>query len=211
MPSMAHLKIERAMGSAKAVNVPTRGTVYMGIDPSLTSTGVAIIHAGRLKAFTLPPPAKMRGVERLDWLDREMGELLDRYQPERVAIEAYSFGSRNSHAHGLGEVGGTFRLALYRRNVASIEVPPTSLKKFATGSGNGEKATVAKELFKRYGVDLNDNNEVDAAGLAIACMAHEDQTGFSLTKAQLEALAKFAQIFVQRGANNSVDKVSVAR
>jgi crossover junction endodeoxyribonuclease RuvC len=173
----------------------------MGIDPSLTGTGIAFLYAGRLKTFRLVPPAKMKGVERLDWLSREMDNTLVSYDPDCVAIEAYSFGSRNSHAHALGDAGGAFRLALYRRAVPTIEVPPTSLKKFATGSGNAEKATVAKELYKRFGVDLANNDEVDAAGLALACMVHEQPDGFSLTAAQREAVKKFQPIFLQRVAN----------
>lgn len=196
-------------GATPITGVPIRDRIYMGIDPSLTATGVAVVHSGKLKAFTLTPPKGMRGVERLDWLDGALIDILIRYKPGAVAIEAYSFASRNSHAHSLGEVGGAFRLALYRRNVPSIEVPPTSLKKFATGSGKGEKAAVAKELFKRYGVDLPGNDEVDAAALALGCMAHDDPTGFILTVAQREAIQKFSPIFLQR-VSNTVDKGSVS-
>jgi crossover junction endodeoxyribonuclease RuvC len=198
------MRMMRSGASDLAETVPRRERLYMGLDPSLTGTGIAFIHAGRLKTFRLVPPAKMRGVERLDWLSVQMEETLSAYGPDQVAIEAYSFGSRNSHAHALGEAGGAFRLALYRRGVATIEVPPTSLKKFATGSGTAEKATVAKELYKRFGVDLSNNDEVDAAGLALACMAHDDPSGFPLTAAQREAMKKFQPIFAT-GCKISVD------
>ena len=47
-----------------------------------------------------------------------------------------------------------------------IIVAPTTLKKFATGSGKGDKDMMMMEVFKTYGFSAMDNNECDAYALA---------------------------------------------
>jgi len=54
------------------------------------------------------------------------------------------------------------RLALRKCGVDYLPVAPSQLKKFGTGTGQCKKEVVIKEVFKRFGVDTNDNNEADA-------------------------------------------------
>ena len=42
---------------------------------------------------------------------------------------------------------------------------PSQLKKFVTGKGNSEKSMVIKEVYKRFGIDTNDDNTADAVVL----------------------------------------------
>ena len=85
-----------------------------------------------------------------------------------VAIEGYSFASRSGQAFSLGEVGGIIRTKVIEKfpTFVFLEVQPTQLKKFVTGSGRGEKDIILKEVFKNFGFDTNDNNVADAYGLA---------------------------------------------
>jgi crossover junction endodeoxyribonuclease RuvC len=69
-----------------------------------------------------------------------------------VVVEGYSFSSRNSQSHALGELGGVVRLALYEAGVAYIDVPPTSRAKFATGKGNASKNEVVSSISARTGI-----------------------------------------------------------
>ncbi len=41
-------------------------------------------------------------------------------------------------------------------------VAPTQAKKFLTGKGNCDKNLILKEVFKRYGIDVDDDNIADA-------------------------------------------------
>lgn len=43
-----------------------------------------------------------------------------------------------------------------------IEVSPSALKKFATGKGNAAKADMRMALYQRAGLDVPDNDQVDA-------------------------------------------------
>jgi crossover junction endodeoxyribonuclease RuvC len=179
MPDMVPLK-----------NIPVTSYAYMGIDPSLTSTGVCVIYKGGCHAFTLVPHKSLKAEARLAWFELEFEKLLERFTIRNVAIEGYSFGSKGA-AFNIGEHGGVLRLALFKHAPSWSVVPPQTLKKFATGSGGADKEAVSKELYKRFGVDLIQNDAVDAAGLALFAMALDGHSGaMNLTLAQLTTLEK---------------------
>lgn len=169
----------------------TRQT-FMGIDPSLTACGVAVVRAGRIKSFVLAPPSREnRGVARLAWFREQFHSLFRRYLPVGLALEGYSFGSKNSHSHALGELGGVLRLAAHDCRLQFVTVPPNTLKLFATGKGGASKEVVLKEAFKRWGIDVSDNNEADAGVLSlIAHCAFGSVHPGDLTSFQVKALEK---------------------
>jgi crossover junction endodeoxyribonuclease RuvC len=48
------------------------------------------------------------------------------------------------------------------RGIRYVEVTPTVLKKFVSGNGNANKDIILKEVYRRWGMDLNDHNLADA-------------------------------------------------
>lgn len=168
-------------------NIPTVEGVFIGIDPSLTCTGFAVIENGHLG--TMPMKTKATGAERLHQFYQFIRTGLDIENVKLVAIEGYAFGARG-HLAGLGELGGIIRLALYQSGIPFLVVPPSTLKKFATGKGTGEKGMVSKELYKRFGVDVAGNDEADAAGLALFAMHYAHGEPSTLPEANRSALAK---------------------
>ena len=59
-----------------------------------------------------------------------------------------------------------------------------SLKKFATGKGNSKKQEVLMQIYKRWGLEFNDDNAADA--YTLGRMA----TGYFITKTEQEVLEK---------------------
>jgi hypothetical protein len=45
-------------------------------------------------------------------------------------------------------------------------VAPQALKKYVTGKGAGDKAIIIKKAYQKWGVDIDDDNMVDAYALA---------------------------------------------
>lgn len=142
----------------------------MGIDPSLTSTG----YSGCGLTGTLT--SKYTGVQRLDDLAEKLASLIVTCPSNAVVvIEGYSFASRNSQAHSIGELGGVYRVTLFRMGIPFIEVPPTSRAKFATGRGNASKSEVISALSARTGItwtgkgadDMADAYVLEEMGLAV--------------------------------------------
>lgn len=121
--------------------------IIAGIDLSLTSTGVCIDGDAQTVA------SKAKGPERLGEIRQEILDILDaQIRNVLVCIEGYSFGSRNSQAHAIGELGGVVRLALWERGYPYVDIPPTCRAKFATGKGNASKNEVVSSISARTGI-----------------------------------------------------------
>jgi Holliday junction resolvasome RuvABC endonuclease subunit len=118
----------------------------VGIDMSLTSTGVSFED----QQFVIAP--SVNGVERLKFFADEFTKIFDSLDNAAVVIEGYSFASRNSHAHSLGELGGILKLTLFNAGVPLVIVPPTSRAKFATGKGNASKSEVVSAISAKTGI-----------------------------------------------------------
>lgn len=120
----------------------------VGLDLSLTSTGYACGEQ-RMAIST-----NLRGPARLDAIIQQIQCYL--LSPSLinalVLIEGYSFASRNSQAHSIGELGGVVRLTLWRLGIPYIEIAPTVRAKFATGKGNASKNEVMSAVSARTGI-----------------------------------------------------------
>lgn len=133
-------------------------------DLSLCSTGYAVLvdtlplHSGVLV------PTPMGEIQRLDWIVCQVGELAR--GSDLVVVEGFAF-TRANQAHQLGGLGYMVRHWLWKHDQKYLDVGPSALKKFVTGKGNVEKNLMLKEAYKRFGLDVQDDNECDACCLAI--------------------------------------------
>lgn len=131
----------------------------LALDLSLSATGVA----DALGTRTIKPTTT--GVERLAEIRDEVlyvaGMAHTHTKVDLVALEGYSYGSPN-RAHQLGELGGVVRLALHRAGLRWIVVPPSSVKKYASGKGNASKAEVLGAAIRKLDYAGFDDNEADA-------------------------------------------------
>lgn len=71
-----------------------------------------------------------------------------------VFLEGYSYGSHMSRIFDIGEATGILKHLLYGSGVDLNIVPPTKVKKFATGKGNATKIMMFDAFKKETGVDL---------------------------------------------------------
>lgn len=147
----------------------------MGLDLSLTGTGVVILDRAGSPVHAETISCKFQGMERLAFIRGSVASLLSRHSPLLTCVEGYSFSSRQSHAHALGELGGVIRLLLHRNGFIYHDIPPSTLKKFVTGKGNAMKDEVMMNVYKRWGFEAKDNNQADAYGLARISLALEDE------------------------------------
>lgn len=118
----------------------------VGLDLSLTSTGWSCGDNRTVIAIKEKGPARLVAIR-----DR-LVELLAPVTEPVVALEGYSFASRNSRAHAIGELGGVVRVLLHEAHIPYVEIPPTSRAKFATGKGNAGKSEVVSAISARTGL-----------------------------------------------------------
>lgn len=149
----------------------------IGIDSSLTGTGVAVlrtlpgvaceVHTVTAKVSTKAPSPEYAELERMHAITRQVGAL-DPGGTALAVLEGPSLASRNGKAH---ERAGLWWM-LYAQAVNEWCVPvlvvrPTIRAKYATGSGNASKDHVMLAASRRYpDILMSNNNEADAVLLA---------------------------------------------
>lgn len=138
--------------------------VYVGIDQSYS--GFAITCLNESGFITTVYKSPFRGVDRLFDIKDHMVSSLQFRTIKDIAIEGYAFGSQM--ANMLGELGGVVKLTLHDIGpYYPLIVPPTVLKKYATGKGQGiSKSQIMMQVYKKWGVELNDDNAADSYVLA---------------------------------------------
>jgi crossover junction endodeoxyribonuclease RuvC len=159
----------------------------MGLDISLTSTGYSIDGStGLIKVNS-------RGAQRLHEISQAVLIMCSEYSIDTVILEGYSFASRNSQAHSIGELGGCIRMRLWENTIPYVEVPPTSRAKFATGKGNAGKTEVISSISSKTGMVFSGSgadDECDAWVLEQMGLAQLGKSKYQWTKEQLSALEK---------------------
>ncbi len=179
--------------------------IYIGLDIS-TKTGIAIIETKPSTKIILTSlvTSKFTGMKRADDIAWQVMEFIEQAvnfkgnalkkrtvrvatKPYKIIIEGYGF-ARTQNIVPLIEVGTAVRYLLFQQGFSYIDVPPTSLKKFVTGKGNVKKEMMLKEVYKRWSIDCDTNDEADAVGLAHMGMALDGK--LLLPKINMEALKK---------------------
>ena len=137
----------------------------VGIDPSLRSTGVAFYNGEGVIQLRRIVPEGMRGTRRLAYIADAISGILDKAGPvDLVAYEGYAMGYRSGmhKAFDLGELGGVLKLLAYSKGCDVLLVPPTSLKKFATGNGAAKKRDIRDAIISTWGITINQDDKADA-------------------------------------------------
>lgn len=142
--------------------------MFLGIDQSLRSTGLAVIASAGNQALELLTlqPKKLSGAARLRYLRDGVRDVMIGYTgTQHACLEGYSLHSVN-RSFDLGEVGGILRLCLYDMGLPFTVVPPTTLKKFASGTGTADKDAMRRAVHARWSIDIPQDDACDAYALA---------------------------------------------
>jgi crossover junction endodeoxyribonuclease RuvC len=170
----------------------------------MTSTGVCVIDGGIASlARVRSKPARADGkpsllqrhdrittLETLIWKATGLSD--PEACPDLIVVEGPSYGSVGGTAHD--------RSGLWHRVVARplslgidvVEVPPSNVKKYATGNGAADKDKVLAAVIRRYPhVDVDGNDVADALVLAAIGSRHSGAPiEASLPATHLTAMAK---------------------
>jgi Holliday junction resolvasome RuvABC endonuclease subunit len=162
----------------------------LGVDLSLTSTGWGLWTEHGLEAHGRLL-SKKTGIARLQDLRDQLWSLVTFRRPTHWAVEGYSYGSKNTRQHAIGEWGGVAKLVLEERLPGKgYIISPSSNKKFITGSHIAKKPEMVLSLYKRWGVEVTQEDEADGVGLAITLHAflRGPEIASELTAYQRDAL-----------------------
>lgn len=160
------------------------GPVAVGIDQSLTGFAITALNIDKPEAYeTWVYKSDKSGVRRLSniryWMMSKF-DFLDQQgcRVKEIAMEGTVLASHS--ALKLGELAGLVKLSIwdyFDGNINSVipyedylrtplQIPPMTLKKYATGKGTAKKQEMLMQMYKRWGVEFNDDNAADSYALA---------------------------------------------
>jgi Holliday junction resolvasome RuvABC endonuclease subunit len=159
------------------------GPVAIGIDQSLTGFALTALNVAAPDQYqTWVYKSDKKGVARLAdirwWLMDKFDEIAKSGDIENIAMEGTVLASQSALV--LGELAATVKLACwdyFDSNVnryvpypdhmrVPLQIAPMTLKKYAAGKGNAKKQEMLMQIYKRWGIEFNDDNAADSYALA---------------------------------------------
>jgi len=146
----------------------------VGLDISIGATGYCIMDGEKgLKdcgVVKTQPKNFASDMERFDQISMEIFSKIGDHGQDAVFIENYAYAARG-HTARIAELTGIIKHDLYctfglKPGEQVFVVAPGTLKKYVLGSGVGDKNLVLKYIWKKWGVDIDDDNAGDAYVLA---------------------------------------------
>lgn len=150
----------------------------LGIDPGTATLGWGVVaqEDGRLRApdfGAVRTPADRPAAERLVIIYDEVRALIDRFRPDRAAVEELFFGHNVNTAIAVGQARGVVLLALAQSGVPVTELKPAEVKMTVAGYGKADKGQVGRMVARLLGLDRAPRPDDVADALAIALTACE--------------------------------------
>ena len=146
----------------------------LGIDPGTVVMGFGVVErvGSELRLIDLGSvkfAASKESVERLGDILASVEELLDRFQPTSLAVEAPFFGKNVQSMLKLGRAQGVVLSAGLRRGLTVAEYPPAVVKRRISGRGAASKEQLAGFLEAMYTIPIDPKRALDATdALAVA-------------------------------------------
>lgn len=170
----------------------------IGLDLSLTSTGIAVIENGVIVDTHNVKSSGKKGdgypefMERIYNLNSSLSFLLSNlglYDADLVVIEAPSHGSKFGNPHERAGLWWKTYERCWASSIPVATVAPTTRAKYITGSGKADKKEVLDAARATYGASNIPNHDIaDAVGLAaMASRAMGFPVEADVTDAQLSA------------------------
>lgn len=144
--------------------------IAIGIDQSLTGfalSAVSVEFPNKHKTWVFK--SEYRGVQRLASIQTFLNDKFTEFAwngwvIKDIAMEGTVLASQSALV--LGELSATVKLTLWEKSILPLQIPPMTLKKYATGKGTAKKQEMLLQIYKRWGVEFNDDNAADAYSLA---------------------------------------------
>ena len=159
----------------------------VGLDLSYTGTGVVILGDEEVKPYEFKAgKAHLPSHERIVDLWKQLKRVLP--SPEdndvNILIEGAAYGAEFG-AFMLGELNGGIKTLLFINGFKYEVAAPTTVKKYATGSGNAQKTFVAGSVAQKWNFVHASNNVTDAY-----VMAKIAEKGLLIVEEEFKAMKK---------------------
>lgn len=120
----------------------------IAVDQSLTKTGIIVFNNEKIEHFEIFKTSTNHDPYQRSWdIATRISDLASIHKPNKIAIEGLAFNTQGNATRDLA--GLQFTIITKLRFVDHISVtiiPPTTIKKIATGKGNSKKGMLFKCL-----------------------------------------------------------------
>jgi len=155
--------------------IPKDSLVSIGIDQSLTGFAFTAVATDEPTEFiTWVYKSPYFGIERLadirQWLIDALNYCEKYWIIDDIGLEGTVLASHAALV--LGELSAVVRMAIFDQfdegdpRRFPLKVPPMTLKKYAAGKGNAKKQEMLMQIYKRWGIEFNDDNAADSYAIA---------------------------------------------
>ena len=151
----------------------------LGVDPGLSRCGYAVVESRRVggrvvSVGVIRTDPSEPTVDRLVEIQREIGDILDEFRPDEVAVERIFVQHNLQSAIRVAQVSGIVLAEAGRRGCAVSMYSPNEMKAAVTGDGRADKEQVGSMITQLLGLSVMPSpaDAADAAGLALCHLAH---------------------------------------
>ena len=153
----------------------------LGIDPGTNILGFAVIeidgdHVSVLEIGVVHLKEKKTPSDKLRDIFLEIQEIIERYLPQDLAIEAPFFGKNVQSMLKLGRAQGVAMAAGMTMGLTITEYSPKKIKQSVTGNGNAAKEQVAAMLCQMLNLKP-EKLALDATDALSVALCHHYQSG----------------------------------
>ncbi len=152
--------------------------IILGIDPGFAIVGWGVIeyNGSRFRTIdygSVTTPAKTPPEDRLNSIWREMGQIIEKYHPDCMAIEELFWNTNQKTGIMVAEARGVLLLSAVSRGIRIFEYTPLQVKQAVVGYGRADKKQVITMVTMLLGLKAPPKPDDTADALAIAiCHAH---------------------------------------
>ena len=160
----------------------------LGIDPGSRITGYGIIDSVGNRLLHVDNGAIFTDVKkefplRLQTIYRELTEIIERYQPEIMAVESIFFGKSVQSALKLGQARGAAIVAGVNAGLPVFEYSALQVKQAVVGHGKSAKEQV-QQMLKAL-LNLPEIAQEDASDALAVAVCHAHSCGMNALRSRL--------------------------
>ena len=147
--------------------------IILGIDPGLAIVGYGVIDCQRggsrpIDCGVINTPKEDSVPVRLSKIYDGMISLIERYNPDCIAIEELFFNTNITTGINVAQARGVILLACTQKNLKMYEYTPLQIKQALTGYGKAEKKQIQFMVTRLLNLKAVPKPDDAAEGLAVA-------------------------------------------
>jgi len=152
--------------------------IFVGMDPSYNGFAIIILdkNANIIEQKLIKSNTKLEAEDRIIQLEDKFKFVANISHLKSVYIEGPSYMSKGAFVLQMGALHYYIRIFFRKKNINYKVIAPGTLKKFITGKGNAKKDLMLMKVYKKFGIEFEDDNLCDAYSLArLALEDHQNE------------------------------------